>query len=109
MVFFLNDTGTTESYTYCHTLSLHDALPIFATAQSTRVELMASLYAKRATGRGYTTQTSLLGMAAFTQGERLIGPDGELTDTYHLTSDQTGFSPWHRIYECADGDRKSVV
>src|SRR3546814_3025873 len=74
-----------------------------ATAQSTLVELMASLYAKRATGRGYTTQTSLLGMAAFTQGERLIGPDGELTDTYHLTSDQTGFSPWHRIYECADG------
>ncbi|NIJ36777.1 crotonobetainyl-CoA:carnitine CoA-transferase CaiB-like acyl-CoA transferase [Sphingopyxis panaciterrae] len=74
-----------------------------ATAQSCLVELMASLYAKRATGRGYTTQTSLLGMAAFTQGERLIGPDGELTDTYHLTSDQTGFSPWHRIYECADG------
>src|SRR5690606_662763 len=49
------------------------------------------------------TQTSLLGLAAFTQGERLIGPDGELTDTYHLTSDQTGFSPYHRIYECADG------
>src|SRR3546814_16592733 len=27
-VFFLNDTATTEIYTYCHTLSLHDALPI---------------------------------------------------------------------------------
>src|SRR3546814_20095972 len=26
--FFLNDTATTEIYTYCHTLSLHDALPI---------------------------------------------------------------------------------
>ncbi|MGH6652230.1 MAG: CoA transferase [Sphingopyxis sp.] len=74
-----------------------------ATAQSCLVELMASLYAKRTTGRGYTTQTSLLGMAAFTQGERLIGADGELTDTYHLASDQTGFSPYHRIYECADG------
>lgn len=74
-----------------------------ATAQSCLVELMASLYARRTTGRGYTTQTSLLGLAAFTQGERLIGPDGELTDTYHLTSDQTGFSPYHRIYECADG------
>src|SRR3546814_8828801 len=24
-----NDTATTEIYTYCHTLSLHDALPIF--------------------------------------------------------------------------------
>lgn len=74
-----------------------------ATAQSCLVELMASLYAKRTTGRGYTTQTSLLGMAAFTQGERLIGADGELTDTYHLASDQTGFSPYHRIYECGDG------
>ena len=80
-----------------------------ATAQSCLVELMASLYAKRVTGRGYTTQTSLLGMAAFTQGERLIGADGELTDTHHLTSDQTGFSPYHRIYECADGNWIAVA
>src|SRR3546814_15692116 len=28
--FFLKDPATTESYTYCHTLSLHDALPILA-------------------------------------------------------------------------------
>src|SRR3546814_15694143 len=27
--FFFNDTATTEIYTYCHTLSLHDALPIY--------------------------------------------------------------------------------
>src|SRR3546814_9051091 len=27
-VFFFNDTATTEIYTYGHTLSLHDALPI---------------------------------------------------------------------------------
>ena len=74
-----------------------------STAQSCLVELMASLYAKRTTGRGYTTQTSLLGMAAFTQGERLIGKDGELSETYHLSSDQAGFSPYHRIFECADG------
>src|SRR3546814_12386454 len=26
--FFFHDTATTEIYTYCHTLSLHDALPI---------------------------------------------------------------------------------
>src|SRR3546814_16448371 len=26
--FFFNDTATTDIYTYCHTLSLHDALPI---------------------------------------------------------------------------------
>src|SRR3546814_19426308 len=27
-LFVFNDTATTEIYTYCHTLSLHDALPI---------------------------------------------------------------------------------
>src|SRR3546814_11639312 len=27
-LFFFNATATTEIYTYCHTLSLHDALPI---------------------------------------------------------------------------------
>src|SRR3546814_16766932 len=26
---FFNSSATTEIYTYCHTLSLHDALPIF--------------------------------------------------------------------------------
>src|SRR3546814_12169674 len=26
--FFFNETATTESYTYVHTLALHDALPI---------------------------------------------------------------------------------
>src|SRR3546814_17718015 len=30
MIFFFNDTATTEIYTYGHTLSLHDALPIYA-------------------------------------------------------------------------------
>src|SRR3546814_18868452 len=29
LVFFFNYTATTEIYTYVHTLSLHDALPIF--------------------------------------------------------------------------------
>src|SRR3546814_13470870 len=35
MFFFLfvcNYTATTENYTYCHTLSLHDALPIWPAA-----------------------------------------------------------------------------
>ena len=31
MLFRSNDTATTEIYTECHTLSLHDALPIFGT------------------------------------------------------------------------------
>src|SRR3546814_20563142 len=32
--FFFNDTATTEIYTYLHTLSLHDALPIWPLAPS---------------------------------------------------------------------------
>src|SRR3546814_11923968 len=35
MFCLFNDTATTEIYTYCHTLSLHDALPI------SRVDLKA--------------------------------------------------------------------
>lgn len=72
-------------------------------AQSCLVSIMAALYAKRKTGKGHGIQTSLLGVSAFSQGERLILEDGSLTDTYHLTSDQTGFGPYHRIFECADG------
>src|SRR3546814_17199736 len=33
-MFFLNDTATTEIYTYRHTLSLHDALPISITGSA---------------------------------------------------------------------------
>src|SRR3546814_4153490 len=33
LFFFCNDTATTEIYTYGHTLSLHDALPICRAAQ----------------------------------------------------------------------------
>src|SRR3546814_5412336 len=32
LFFFFNDTATTEIYTYRHTLSLHDALPIYLLA-----------------------------------------------------------------------------
>jgi crotonobetainyl-CoA:carnitine CoA-transferase CaiB-like acyl-CoA transferase len=72
-------------------------------AQSCLVATMAALYAKRASGKGWGIHTSLLGVSAFSQGERLIGADGELTETYHLTSDQTGFGPYHRIFEAQGG------
>src|SRR3546814_15849199 len=34
VIFFFNDTATNEIYTYRHTLSLHDALPICSTGPS---------------------------------------------------------------------------
>src|SRR3546814_16163215 len=36
VVFFFNAPPTHEFYTYCHTLSLHDALPIWAFARKCR-------------------------------------------------------------------------
>src|SRR3546814_19521258 len=38
--FFFNDTATTEIYTYGHTLSLHDALPICLEPQPARAGLL---------------------------------------------------------------------
>ncbi|MBS3961849.1 MAG: CoA transferase [Sandarakinorhabdus sp.] len=73
------------------------------TAHNCLVGIMASLYARRAHGAALMTQTSLLGVAAFSQGEILIGPDGRLTETCRLAADQTGFGPWHRIYEARGG------
>jgi len=78
-------------------------------ALSCLVGIMASLYANRAHGTPFTTQTSLLGAAALTQGEVLIGPDGALSQTFHLTPDQTGFGPYHRIYACAGGEWIAVA
>src|SRR3546814_8778242 len=40
LFFFFHDTATTEIYTYCHTLSLHDALPI-SISQATRLAARA--------------------------------------------------------------------
>src|SRR3546814_5946886 len=44
--FFFNDTATTEIYTYGHTLSLHDALPIWSASFS--VPLAADSVSSRA-------------------------------------------------------------
>src|SRR3546814_14966321 len=43
---FFNDTATTEIYTYRHTLSLHDALPIF-----TRAALRCTTHVSRSSER----------------------------------------------------------
>src|SRR3546814_10886045 len=40
MIFFCNDTATTGIYTYLHTLSLHDALPICLVTQGEYLEFM---------------------------------------------------------------------
>src|SRR3546814_18596690 len=37
LFFFFHDTATTEIYTYGHTLSLHDALPIYSRSDRLRL------------------------------------------------------------------------
>jgi crotonobetainyl-CoA:carnitine CoA-transferase CaiB-like acyl-CoA transferase len=78
-------------------------MDIFA-AHSCLVGTMAALYAWRAQGKGYGIHSSMLGISAFCQGEVLIRADGTLTDTCHLTSDQTGFGPYYRIFEGSDSN-----
>src|SRR3546814_6115157 len=44
MCLFFTDMATTEIYTYCHTLSRHDALPIFADWEKRLQAARALLY-----------------------------------------------------------------
>src|SRR3546814_2878156 len=53
MDFFFNDTATTEIYTYGHTLSLHDALPILSRKAQT-----ASSRSVRPVNRRRSTSTN---------------------------------------------------
>src|SRR3546814_20712180 len=41
LFYFFNDTATTEIYTYLHTLSLHDVLPIFVSSSKPAVASIA--------------------------------------------------------------------
>src|SRR3546814_645003 len=44
--FFFNETATTEIYTYLHTLSLHDALPIWKYIRSTGTSAALAIFQK---------------------------------------------------------------
>jgi TatD DNase family protein len=46
VVFFFNDTATTEIYTELHTLSLHDALPICRAADAEMIAILQDETAK---------------------------------------------------------------
>jgi len=79
------------------------------TAHSCFVAASALLYLKRAGLSGRTLHTSMLGIVTLVQGELVLRADGTLSDTYHVTSDQTGFSPYHRIFEGKDGQWVAVA
>src|SRR3546814_20187224 len=81
--FFFNDTATTEIYTYGHTLSLHDALPI---SIGMAEKLPARGSSGGAPGRG--------------RGDRIVRGDG-------TTVDRRAFL-WQRYRVESRRDRKST-
>src|SRR3546814_20635441 len=54
-VFFFNDTATTEIYTYLHSLTLHDALPIVKRDEP--VGRLARYWKRAAFGHGFQFQS----------------------------------------------------
>src|SRR3546814_14973033 len=68
-MFFFNETATTYTYTYCHTLSLHDALPVWARSISSMYEGRALLAVSRGprvrVSGGVVGVPGLLAAAAF--------------------------------------------
>src|SRR3546814_14002302 len=94
LCFFFNDTGTTEIYTYLHTLSLHDALPI---CKQFRFEAAHTLHRKidaepsrRSHGHSYRAEVTIRGSA----------------DPSTVMVIDLGF--FERALEGARGDRKST-
>src|SRR3546814_5457779 len=65
--FFFNRTATTEIYTYLHTLSLHDALPIYA-RRAGRIRFRAPHLAVGAAAR--PERTAVAHVAAHRNGRR---------------------------------------
>src|SRR3546814_18135646 len=58
--FFFNDTATTQTYTYCHTLSHPDALPIYRGVGGGRLRALGHPPPLRLGGRGLGDRLLLL-------------------------------------------------
>src|SRR3546814_687530 len=76
--FFFNDTSTTEIYTYLHTLSLHDALPILAmTAEKT-------VYEQRGLAIKILVYTSVMCIIISLAGGYIIGFFGVTINSFRV-------------------------
>lgn len=64
--------------------------------------LLLGLYHREATGLGQMTAASLLGATLLTTAETIVHSDGVIEPFPRLDHDQTGVSPEHRLYRCAD-------
>src|SRR3546814_18137790 len=94
MIFFFHDPATTGIYTYGHSLSLHDALPIWR------------LLPCRADTRHFGQRACSHGLASL----RTMGPDGETVRlvTQALQVEENGVVHWQSQFAPIHQDRKST-
>src|SRR3546814_1602368 len=112
MFLFFNDTATTEIYTYLHTLSLHDALPIYLDPAlggkcygQFKLALMNEIIGRcswaptvfgcAAPDSGNADILAMYGSDA--QKQRYLQPllDGEICSCFSMTEPQAGRSEEH--------------
>lgn len=72
-------------------------------ALSSVFALLLAHFQRQITGDGQAVAASLLGATLLTVGEAVMRADGSLSPIDHLDAAQTGVSPDHRLYRCADG------
>src|SRR3546814_11968986 len=106
-IFFYNDTATTDIYTYLHTLSLHDALPVSVTMRPpgpVPVSVLRSMpcSAARRLASGLALMRSPLSVCPeLVEGPSFFATVAEEEDGASTGSARTGSE--------AGADRKSVV
>jgi crotonobetainyl-CoA:carnitine CoA-transferase CaiB-like acyl-CoA transferase len=70
--------------------------------------MLAGLYARSASGRGQSVETSLLGAGILLHSGVFLR-DGSVVAGPSLDAAQTGYGPGYRIYECGDGQWLALV
>ncbi len=66
------------------------------------VATLLALYHRLGTGEGQFVSASLLGGAIQSMSDVFVLPDGSLSPVPKLDANQTGLSPFDRIYQCSD-------
>lgn len=74
----------------------------FQCGLSSLVATLLALYQRGRSGEGQFCTTSILGGALQSVSEVFMLPDGKLTSARELDANQTGVSPFDRIYRCND-------
>jgi crotonobetainyl-CoA:carnitine CoA-transferase CaiB-like acyl-CoA transferase len=72
------------------------------TSMLTVIGVLQALYQREITGVGQAVETNILNAGMLLASDAFLGPDS-LPRRPHLDRKQTGFGPYYRLYEAADG------